>query len=123
MTEHKNNPTAVPAGIACLLCYFIPFLGGLLFLFLEGGNRLIRFHAVQSILLWVCFVVLSILLGWIPGINYIAWTFILLVWVFMLYNSLLERQYELPLIGPIARRQAFGPDGPDKGEGEGAPGP
>lgn len=105
MAAEPKQSTTVPQGIASLLTYFIPFFGGLLFLLLEKENRLVRFHAVQSILLWIFFVVVTALFFWIPFLPYI---FILVVWIFIMYQALMERMYELPIIGKISRRQVFG---------------
>lgn len=110
MDDNQKQSTPVPQGIASLLTYFIPFFGGLLFLFLEKENRLVRFHAVQSILLWIFFVVIGAVLTWIPLLNILLYLFVLVVWVFIMYQALMERMYELPVIGGIARRQAFGKD-------------
>lgn len=110
MAEEKKQTSSIPPGIAGLLSYFVPFAGGLIFLVLEKENRLIRFHAVQSILLWTVFIVLSIVLLWIPVINVLVGIVMLLIWIFMMYQALMERMFELPLIGDYARRQAFGPD-------------
>ena len=105
MNDENKYSTPVPRGLAGLLCYFIPFLGGLLFLFLEKESRLVRFHAVQSILLWACFTILAAILSLIPIINVILYLFVLIVWVFIMYQALMERMFELPLIGSIAMRQ------------------
>lgn len=108
MNDKPKQSTSVPRGVAGLITYFAPFFGGLLFLFLEKESKLVRFHAVQSILLWVFFIVISGIFNWIPGLNVLLWIFILAVWIFMMYQALMERQFELPVIGRIARRQAFG---------------
>lgn len=105
MAEEPKQSTSVPQGIAGLLTYFIPFFGGLLFLILEKENRLVRFHAVQSILLWIFFVVVAGLFFWVPVLPYI---FVLVVWIFIMYQALMERMYELPVIGKVSHRQVFG---------------
>ena len=107
MKEKPRQSTSVPQGVASLITYFVPLFGGLLFLFLEKENKLVRFHSVQSILLWIFFIIISAVFGWIPGINVI-------VWIFIMYQALLERNFELPIIGPIARRQVFGSEEPPK---------
>ena len=107
MEEKQKQTTSVPPGIAGLLTYFIPFFGGLLFLFLEKENRLVRFHAVQSILLWIFFIVITAIFSWILFLNVLIYIFILIVWVFIMYQALMERMYELPVIGKVARRQVF----------------
>ncbi len=108
MNDAPKQSTSVPQGIAGLIAYFAPLFGGLLFLFLERENKLVRFHAVQSILLWIFFIIISAVFSWIPVLNILLWLFILIVWIFMMYQALMERQFELPVIGRIARRQAFG---------------
>jgi uncharacterized membrane protein len=108
MNDTSKQSTPVPQGVAGLIAYFLPIIGGLLFLFLERENKLVRFHAVQSILLWIFFIIISAIFSWIPGLNILLWLFILIVWIFMMYQALMERQFELPVIGRIARKQAFG---------------
>lgn len=117
MNDKQRQTTTVPQGVAALICYFVPFFGGLLFLFAEKENKLVRFHAVQSILLWVFFTAISAVFSWIPGLNVLLWLFILVVWIFMMYQALMERQFELPVIGQVARRQAFG-ESEEKEKGE-----
>jgi uncharacterized membrane protein len=108
MTDINKQTSSIPRGIAGLLAYFIPFFGGLFFLIIEKENRLIRFHAVQSILLWIVFIVLAAIFSLIPFVNVLVYVFILAVWVFAMYQALMERMYELPIIGELSKRQAFG---------------
>ena len=115
MAEQNKQTSSIPQGIAGLLAYFIPFFGGLFFLIIEKENRLIRFHAVQSILLWIVFIILAAIFSWIPIINILLYLIILAVWIFAMYQALMERMYELPIIGEVSKRQAFG-----KEEEEGA---
>lgn len=118
MNSNPKQSTSVPPGIAGLITYLVPLFGGLLFLFLERENKLVRFHAVQSILLWIFFILISAIFSWIPGLNVLLWLFVLIVWIFMMYQALMERQFELPVIGPIARRQVFGPTDEQKKDEE-----
>ena len=115
MAEQNKQTSSIPQGIAGLLAYFIPFFGGLFFLIIEKENRLIRFHAVQSILLWIVFIILAAIFSWIPIINILLYLIILAIWIFAMYQALMERMYELPIIGELSRRQALG-----KEEEEGA---
>lgn len=108
MAEQNKQTSTIPRGIAGLLAYFIPFFGGLFFLVIERENRLIRFHAVQSILLWIAFIIIAAIFTLIPVINILVYLIILAIWVFAMYQALMERMYELPIIGEISKRQAFG---------------
>ncbi|HUV36478.1 MAG TPA: hypothetical protein VMX58_06030 [Patescibacteria group bacterium] len=119
MTDRNKQTSSIPPGIAGLLAYFIPFFGGVFFLIIEKENRLIRFHAVQSILLWIVFVILAAIFSWIPIINLLLYLVILAIWIFAMYQALMERMYELPIIGEISKRQAFGKEEREEGTAEG----
>ncbi len=47
-TDTETSSIGWKANISAALCYFGPF--GLIFLFTEKQNRLVRFHAVQALL-------------------------------------------------------------------------
>ncbi len=107
------------------LCYLGLIITGVLFLFLEPYNRnkTVRFHAMQSILIFLVLVVgeiaLQILFGIFTSIGgwytwaYIWWrlhqVYFLLcaaVWIFLMYKAYNNERYVLPIIGPIAEKQA-----------------
>ena len=111
MVEEKNKSTSgVPQGIAGVICYFIPLVGGLVFLFLEKENKLVRFHAVQSILLWIVFLLVLAIFSWIPIIGWLIDIAVVVLWLFTMYQALMEREFMLPAIGGIAKRQVYGKD-------------
>ena len=109
--------------MAAALCYLFGFITGILFLVLEpyNKNRTIRFHAFQSIFFWVAAVaifivagILSVTLGAIPVIG---WIFSILlhfalaigffiVWVMLMYKAYNNERWVLPVIGPLAEKQA-----------------
>jgi len=97
----------LPIGIAGVLAYFIPVVGGVFFLFAERRNSFIRFHCVQSILFWVffglCFVLSAILGSFF--LRKLVWVVLFISWVFIMYKAMNRKFYRLPVIGDIARRQ------------------
>jgi len=54
----EKTSTGLQENIAGLLCYVLGWVTGIIFLFIEKENKFVRFHAVQSI---VVFGVLSII--------------------------------------------------------------
>ena len=48
----KKTSTGLEENIAGLLCYVAWWISGLIFLLLETENRFVRFHAVQSIIVF-----------------------------------------------------------------------
>ena len=55
-----KSSTGLDENVAALLSYLLGGLGGLIFFLIEKSSRLVRFHAMQSILLNIVFVVLSV---------------------------------------------------------------
>ncbi|MCK4549164.1 MAG: hypothetical protein KAU49_03305 [Candidatus Krumholzibacteria bacterium] len=108
MEDEKKHTTAIPPGIAAAASYFFPFLGGLVMLAVEKEDRLVRFHAAQSIVFWVCVMILAALIGWIPVINVLFSIVFIAVWIFLMYQAWTNKEFEIPYLGAIARKQVFG---------------
>lgn len=109
--------------VACALCYVLGLLTGVLFLVLEpyNKNRLVRFHAFQSIFLhiasFVIFIGLMIVIGILHFIPFLGAILGLMLYpivglcFFFLYLMLIYKAYNrerwvLPIIGPLAEKQA-----------------
>ncbi len=100
----------VPFGIACMLAYFVPIVGGVFFLFSEKRNKLLRFHSVQSILFWIFFgvaFVVTAILWWIPFLDGLVALVLVISWVYIMYQAMQKRARKLPIIGDIARRYIY----------------
>lgn len=102
--QEIETDVPVPLGIACLLSYFMPVIGGVFFLFTEKRNKLIRFHAVQSVLFWAFFgacSVLALIIGSSLLTKTVAIVFFL-YWIYAMYEAVQGRLRKLPVIGDIA---------------------
>jgi uncharacterized membrane protein len=71
-----KSSTGLDENIAALLSYSFGWVSGLIFFLMEKDSRLVRFHAMQSILLNVSFIVLLIVL-------YIAWAVVVIIFAMM----------------------------------------
>ncbi len=109
--------------IASALCYLLGFLTGIIFLVLAPYNqiRTVRFHAFQSIFLSVAVFVISIALGIVSTI-FFAVSFwlgtlfglvqllfglaVFLLWLYMMWKSYQNEKVVLPVVGPLAEKQA-----------------
>jgi len=114
-------PSNVAAAIAC-----IPLIGGIIFYILEKHDSFVRFYAMQSIIFgcaWFLFNIVSMIVhgvfGAIPGIGGILvffWAIIaalvhiafLVVWIIATVKAFTGVQWDIPYIGPVARRQVEG---------------
>lgn len=93
------------------LCYLFFWITGIFFLLKEKENKFIRFHALQSVLLFIPLSIIVFLSGWIP---YYGWMiadflgfmsiFILIICVFLAYRGL---KFKIPIIGKIAYNTVY----------------
>ena len=111
--------------LAGALCYLVGFITGILFLVLEPYNKrpFVRFHAFQSIIFSLAWIALSICISIMFGIVGIAmgfmWPLLLLLrlvlglggfllWLFLMFKAYNRERFSLPIVGPIAEKQANG---------------
>lgn len=109
--------------MAAALCYVLGLITGILFLVLApyNQNRVIRFHAFQSIFLNLAYIACLILLGVLTGIlRVIPFVGVMLslalypllalcffvLWLALMYKAYNGERWVLPVIGPLAEKQA-----------------
>ncbi|HTT62278.1 MAG TPA: hypothetical protein VMG35_10575 [Bryobacteraceae bacterium] len=103
----------MPENTAAALCYLLGLVTGIIFLVLEpyNKNKLIRFHAFQSIFLHVAVIIIWVafraILPW--GLWYLVTLIDLaffVLWIFMLLQTYQGKKIVLPVIGDLAAKQA-----------------
>jgi uncharacterized membrane protein len=109
-----NPPNKTGSGLeqnlAGALCYVLGWLTGIIFLIIEKDNKFVRFHAVQSIIVFGVISVVQIILwiipviGWILGTLLAVATFIL--WILLMYKAYQGQIYKLPMAGDIAEKHS-----------------
>lgn len=106
--------------VAGLLCYIAGLITGILFLVLEPYNkdRIVRFHAFQSIFLhvawigfWIIAAMADAILPW--GLGFLVVLLRLAVgiggfvlWIFSMFKAYNNEKFKIPVIGDIAEQQA-----------------
>jgi uncharacterized membrane protein len=123
-TQYAPPPAQAGAGleenVAAALCYLLGVLTGVLFLVLEpyNKNKTVRFHAFQSIfvwlgtvVLWIAFAIVASILSSIIGfgaslIFLLYWFGMFALWVALMYKAYNKERWVLPIIGPLAEKQA-----------------
>jgi uncharacterized membrane protein len=96
--------------VASLLCYVLGWITGLIFFLVEKENKMVRFHAMQSIVVFGSITVVSIIVGWIPFVGYIIGVLLsilaLVLWILLMIKAYQGEKYKLPIAGDIAEKQA-----------------
>ncbi|MEE8401992.1 MAG: DUF4870 domain-containing protein [Candidatus Hydrothermarchaeaceae archaeon] len=114
----SNTKLGVPENIGGALCYVLGFITGIIFYLVEDNNKFVRFHAVQSIIvfggLFVLNLILSImisilsfvpLIGWIVGILGGLLQFAgLILWIVLMVKAYQGEEYKLPIVREMAEK-------------------
>jgi|SRR4030095_6073596 uncharacterized membrane protein len=122
-----KSSTGLDENVASLISYVGGWLSGLIFFLIEKESRLVRFHAMQSILfnvivviVWIAIVVVAMILtiilgqisdvlasiaGLITFLLYLAiGLVVVIVWVMCLIKAYQSKMYKLPIIGNYAEK-------------------
>lgn len=111
MSEQNNSPTGsgLQPNVAGLLCYLGGWITGIIFLVIEKENKFVRFHAVQSIIVFGVYTVLAIILGFIPIVGWILGIvfgiIFFILWIVLMMKAYNGQLYKLPIVGNIAENQ------------------
>jgi uncharacterized membrane protein len=93
------------SGIWYILIYFFEILGGIVGFIFSGGDKSIKFHSLQAILLAISLAIITFILGIFSGA--LAGCVAFLVWLYSLYIGYQAGNgvdIELPVIGSLARQ-------------------
>ena len=104
-----KTSTGLEENVAGLLCYVLGWITGLIFIIIEKDNKFVRFHAMQSIIVFGILTVARIILGWIP---FIGWIFGIIIgilafvlWIILMIKAFKGEKYKLPWAGNFAEKQ------------------
>jgi len=103
-------PLGIEANIAALLSYLLGFVTGIIFYVLEKENKFVRFHAMQSMLVFGALFVLSIMLQFVI---FILWPLVVILniagialWVILMVKAYQGEYFKLPIAGDIAEKNS-----------------
>ncbi|HEU4934138.1 MAG TPA: DUF4870 domain-containing protein [Pyrinomonadaceae bacterium] len=126
-TAPAKSSTGLDENIAALLSYVFGWVSGLIFFLIEKDSRLVRFHAMQSLLfnvlvgiiatvLWVILFVFFLIASQVSGVmttlltlvSTLIWIVLLIAilvgWVMCLIKAYGSQYFKLPVIGNFAEK-------------------
>lgn len=107
--ETKKTALGLNENIEGALTYVLGWITGLLFWFLEPENKFVRFHAMQSIVVFGALTVVEIVLGFIPILGFILGALLglsgFVLWLWLMYKAYQGEMYKLPWAGDFAEQQ------------------
>lgn len=112
MTTSGPGRTAsgLDANLAAALAYALGWVSGLVFLVLEPENRFVRFHALQSVIVFgalslAWMIALSIpVLGWIVAFLVIP-PLSAVLWLILMYKAYQGERFKVPAAGDMAEQR------------------
>lgn len=95
------------------LAYLLGPITGIVLLLTEKENSYVRFHAMQSTIVFGAYILLYIILGIVPVLGWIiaillspVLTLIAFVlWLVLMWKAFNGEEYKLPYFGELAQRQ------------------
>ena len=125
--QTTKSSTGLDENIAALLSYVFGWVSGLIFFLIENDSRLVRFHAMQSILfnvligivafvLWIVLFIFLIVLSRVAEglaaivslLSILIWLLfsglILVGWIICLVKAYQKQYFKLPVIGNFAEK-------------------
>lgn len=115
-TQSDITATRLSLKIVIALCYLWFWISGIVFLVLEKRNRLVCFHAWQSIITFGLLTVVLLILALLPPVPYGIVYFLLMglwvivitlgayLWILLTVTAFLGRPYSMPFISNYANR-------------------
>ncbi len=91
-----------------VLCYVLGFVTGIIFFLLEKESEFVRFHAMQSIIVFLSIVVLQRIFVFIPFLGWIISSLLGLVgfvlWILLMIKAYQGEKFKVPIAGDLAER-------------------
>lgn len=98
--------TELPQNVAGLLCYLGVWITGIVFLIIEQKNKFVRFHAIQSIVVFGALTIASAMLSWIPAVGGFFGAVIgilaFILWLILMIRAYQGVLFKVPVAGEVA---------------------
>jgi len=105
--------------IEAVLCYALFWISGIVFYFIEEDNKNIRFHALQSIFVFLPLWVIAWFFGGFFGIGYfwgtgliflvwiswLIWALAFILWLILMLKAFMGEKFKVPVVGDIVESQ------------------
>ncbi len=106
----KTSFLGLDENVAGALTYVLGWITGVIFYLMEKESSYVRFHAVQSIALFLPLHVVIIVLGYIPFIGWVISNLLsllgLVLWIVLIVKAYQGERFKLPVTGDIAEERS-----------------
>ncbi len=115
-----KSSTGLEANVAALASYAVGWITGLIFFIVEKENKFVRFHAMQSIIVFGALSALGIVLSFffqffimirlyvvfqaLALLSNLIWLAAVVLWVILMVKAYQGENFKLPIAGDIAEK-------------------
>ncbi len=105
----QSGGTGLSPNIAGALSYLFGFVTGIIFLLVEKEDQFVRFHAMQSIIVFGALFIATTVVNIIPFLGQLISLLLSLLgvvlWIMLMVKAYQGEEWEVPVLGEIAREQ------------------
>lgn len=111
-----KSSTGMDENVAGLLSYLFWWVTGIIFFVIEKDSKFVRYHAMQSIVVFGAISVAQIILGILAVIPYIGfifaiigwlvWVLGIVLWIILMVNAYQGKKIKMPWAGDVAEKHA-----------------
>lgn len=110
MSVEGKTASGFDANVAAALAYGLGWITGLLFLLTERENRFVRFHAMQSTIVFLALSLVCFLLQMIPLLGMLVAVFLVIpasavLWLVLMFKAYQGEYFKLPVAGDMAEQR------------------
>lgn len=109
MAGKSKTSLGIEENLEAALAYLLGFVTGIIFLIVEKKSKFVRFHAMQSTVLFISILVIEIIFGFIP---FIGWILVgltnlaaIILWLLSMYKAYKGEKFKWPFVGEFAEKQ------------------
>lgn len=110
MSPTSPTPTRLDPNVAAALSYALGWITGIAFLLTERSDPFVRFHAMQSTIVFASLSVACVLLQSIPLLGMLLAVFVVIpvsavLWLILMYKAYKGERFKLPVAGDMAEQR------------------
>jgi len=108
--ENKaRTAIGLDANVAAAVAYVFGWISGLALLLMERDNRFVRFHAMQSTIVFAALSFAWFLCFSVPFLGWLISIFVIppvsaLLWLLLIFKAYQGERFKLPMVGDMAER-------------------
>lgn len=112
MDSSKKTSTGLDENVAALLSYVAWWVSGIVFLILEPDNKFVRFHAIQSIVVFGAVTLAAVIISLLPIVGgflgFVIWAIGIALWIVLMVKAYQGARFKIPVAGDLAERWSEG---------------